>query len=56
MLACGLALLIATGGMLLSTSVAQAAAHRGAVLVKDINPGRSPSITAIDGEQLWLRL
>ena len=33
--------------MLLSTSGAQAAAHRGAVLVKDINPGRSPSVTAI---------
>ena len=47
MLACGLALLIAAGGMLLSTSGAQAAAHRGAVLVKDINPGRNASITAI---------
>ncbi len=47
MLGCGLALLIAAGVMLLSTSGAQAARHRGAVLVKDINPGRSASITAI---------
>ena len=30
--------------MLLSTSGAQAAAHRGAVLVKDIRPGHSGSI------------
>ena len=43
----GLALLIPACGMLPSTSGAQAAAHRGAVLVKDINPGRSASITAI---------
>ena len=42
-----LALLLAAGGMLLSTAGAQAAGHRGAVLVKDINPGHSPSITAI---------
>ena len=41
---CGLALLIAACGVLLSTSGAQAA-HRGAVLVKDIHPGRSGSIT-----------
>ena len=46
-LACGLALLIATCGALVSTSGAQAARHRGAVLVKDINPGRSPSVTEI---------
>ena len=46
-LAWGLALLLAAGAMLLSASGAQAAAHRGAVLVKDINPGRSPSVTAI---------
>ena len=38
-LAWGLALLIAAGGMLLSASGAQAASKRGAVLVKDINPG-----------------
>ena len=35
--------LIAACVMLLSTSGAQAAAHRGAVLVKDIHPGRSGS-------------
>src|SRR5512132_817802 len=46
-LACGLALLIAACAMLLSAAGAQAAARRGAVLVKDINPGHSPSITAI---------
>jgi ELWxxDGT repeat protein len=34
-----LALLIAAGAMLLSASGAQAAANRGAVLVKDISPG-----------------
>ena len=45
--ACGLALLITTCGMFVSTLSAQAAGHRGAVLVKDIRPGRSPSITAI---------
>ena len=39
MLAWGLALLIAAGGMLLSASGAQAASKRGAVLVKDISPG-----------------
>jgi ELWxxDGT repeat protein len=43
------ALLIAAGVMLLSASGAQAAKHRGAVLVKDINPGRSPSITTNGG-------
>ena len=48
-LAWGLALLIAACGMLVSTPGAQAAGHRGAVLVKDINPGRSPSVTNIDG-------
>ena len=48
-LACGLALLIAACGMLVSTSGAQAAAHHGAVLVKDINPGRSPSVTTNGG-------
>ena len=37
----GLALLIAACGMLLSTSGAQAAGHRGAVLVKDILRGHS---------------
>ena len=42
-----LALLIAAGAMLLSASGAQAASKRGAVLVKDISPGRSPSITEI---------
>ena len=47
MLACGLVLLIAACGMLPPASEARAAAHRGAVLVKDVNPGRSPSITAI---------
>ena len=45
----GLALLIAAFGMLVSTPGAQAAGHRGAVLVKDINPGRSPSITTNGG-------
>ena len=40
-------MLLAACAMLLSAAGAQAAAHRGAVLVKDINPGRSPSITAI---------
>ena len=44
-LAWGLALLIAACVMLLSTSGAQAAANRGAVLVKDIRPGRSGSIS-----------
>ena len=48
-LACGLALLIAACGMLVSTPGAQAAGHHGAVLVKDINPGRSPSITTNGG-------
>ncbi len=48
-LACGLALLIAAFGMLVSTPGAQAAGHRGAVLLKDINPGRSPSITTNGG-------
>ena len=48
-LASGLALLIAACGMLVSTPGAQAAGHRGAVLVKDINPGRSPSITTNGG-------
>ena len=48
-IACGLALLIAACGMLVSTPGAQAA-HRGAVLVKDINPGRSPSVTDIHSE------
>ena len=48
MFACGLALLIAASGMLLSTSGAEAA-HRGAVLVKDIRPGRSPSMTTNGG-------
>ncbi len=47
MAACGLSLLIAAGGMLVSAPGAQAARHRGAVLVKDIRPGGSPSITAI---------
>lgn len=47
--ACGLVLLIAACGMLVSTPGAQAAGHRGAVLVKDINPGRSPSITTNGG-------
>ena len=42
-LACGLALLIAACAMLLSAAGAQAAARRGAVLVKDINPGRDGS-------------
>jgi ELWxxDGT repeat protein len=42
-----LALLLAASGVLLSTSGAQAAPNRGAVLVKDINPGRSPSVTEI---------
>lgn len=46
-LAWGLALLVAACGMFLSASGAQAARHRGAVLVKDINPGRSPSVTEI---------
>ena len=45
---CGLALLIAACGMLVLIPGAQAA-HRGAVLVKDINPGRSPSITTNGG-------
>jgi ELWxxDGT repeat protein len=36
-------LLIAAGALLLSASGAQAASKRGAVLVKDINPGRSDS-------------
>ena len=45
--ACGLALLIAACGMLLSTSGAQAAAHRGAVLVKDIRPGHSGAIQGV---------
>jgi ELWxxDGT repeat protein len=44
-LAC-LAALIAAGTMLLSVTGAQAA-KRGAVLVRDINPGRSPSVTDI---------
>ena len=39
----GLALLLAAGAILLSASGAQAAAKRGAVLVKDIWPGRSGS-------------
>ena len=42
-LACGLALLIAACGMLLSTSGALAA-HQGAVLVKDTRPGRAGGI------------
>ena len=42
-LAWGLALLIAACVMLLSTSGAQAAARRGAVLVKDIHPGHAGS-------------
>jgi len=46
-LALGLAVLIGACGMLVSTSGAQAASKRGAVLVKDINPGRDASITAI---------
>ena len=49
MLVCGLALLIAACGMVLSTSGAQAAAHRGAVLVKDIRPGHSGSILGPNG-------
>ena len=43
-----LALLIAAGAMLLSALGAQAASKRGAVLVKDIRPGRSASITEPD--------
>ncbi|MGZ5311869.1 MAG: hypothetical protein ACXWZK_09175, partial [Solirubrobacterales bacterium] len=43
------ALLIAAGAMLLSASGAQAASKRGVVLVKDIWPGRSPSITTNGG-------
>ena len=41
-LVCGLALLLVACGMLLSTSGALAA-HQGAVLVKDINPGNHKS-------------
>ena len=48
-LAYGLALLIAACGMLLSTSGAEAAANRGAVLVKDIHPGRSGSSSGYIG-------
>ena len=44
----GIALLIAVSGLLLSTSGAQAA-HRGAVLVKDIKPGRSGSSSGYMG-------
>ncbi len=40
-------MLLAACAMLLSAAGAQAADHRGAALVKDVNPGRSPSITAI---------
>ena len=47
--ACGLILLTTVCGSLLVVSGAQAAGHRGAVLVKDINPGRSPSITTNGG-------
>ena len=46
-LAFGLALLIAASGMLLASG-AQAATHRGAVLVKNIHPGGSSSITEPD--------
>jgi hypothetical protein len=46
-LAWGVVMLLAACAMLLSAAGAQAAAHRGAVLVKDINPGHSPSVTAI---------
>ena len=52
----GLALLIAACGTPVSTPGAQAAGHRGAVLVKDINPGRSSGtagkgghLTNVDG-------
>ena len=45
-----LALLLAAGAMLLSTSGAQAAANRGAVLVKDIHPGRSGSSSGPTGD------
>ena len=48
MFACGLALLIAASGMLLSTSGALAA-HQGAVLVKDIRPGHSGAIQGPNG-------
>ena len=48
-LACGLALLIAACGMLLSTSGAQAAAHRGAVLVKDTARG-NPKLPGSSGD------
>ncbi|MGA8926840.1 MAG: ELWxxDGT repeat protein [Solirubrobacterales bacterium] len=44
-----LAVLIAAGAMLLSASGAQAAANRGAVLVKDINAGRSGSSSGYIG-------
>jgi ELWxxDGT repeat protein len=43
-----LALLLAASGMLLLASAAQAAGHRGAVMVKDIAPGHSSSITEPD--------
>jgi ELWxxDGT repeat protein len=39
--------LLVTGALLLSGSVAEAASKRGAVLVKDINPG--PGSSAIQG-------
>jgi ELWxxDGT repeat protein len=44
-----LAVLLAGGAMLLSASGAQAASKRGAVLVKDIRPGHSGSISGPNG-------
>ena len=43
-LAWGVVMLLTAGAMLLSASGAQAASKRGAVLVKDIHPGRSDSM------------